>query len=227
MRMLGLALRRRWLKSKHSESPFEEFLAAPLPESSAAFDDCEFVCLDIETTGLDAKTADLLSVGWVVVRDGRVDLSTCETHLIRPANEVGDSASVHGLTDTQVSHGKDEGLVFSRIIEVLTGRILVVHHAGLDKALLDRLCAARYGPALPLPVVDTLALEHRRQQRRHHVSENQSLRLGDLRERYNLPYYQAHDCLVDAISTAELLIAMVATHDGAEKTRLSQLVTGT
>ncbi|MDJ0761154.1 MAG: exonuclease domain-containing protein [Woeseiaceae bacterium] len=227
MRMLGLALRRRWLRGKHSESPFAEFLSAPLPESGAPFNDCEFVCLDIETTGLDAKTADLLSVGWVVIRNGRVDLSTSETHLIRPENDVGDSASVHGLTDTQVSRGKDQALVFSRVVEVLTGRILVVHHAGLDKALLDRLCTARFGPALPLPVVDTLALELRRQQRRHHVSENQSLRLGDLRERYNLPYYQAHDCLVDAISTAELLIAMVATHDGADNTRLGQLVTGT
>ena len=227
MKLPALALRRRWLRRKHSESPFAEFLAADLPDGGTAFDDCEFVCLDIETTGLDPKKADLLSVGWVIVRNGRVDLSTSETHLIRPESDVGDSASVHGLTDTQVSQGKDQALVFSRIIEVLTGRVLVVHHAGLDKALLDRLCAARYGRAMPLPVVDTLALELRRQQRRHHVSENQSLRLGDLRERYNLPYYQAHDCLIDAISTAELLIAMVATHDGAQKTRLGQLVTGT
>ncbi len=227
MKLLGLALRRRWLRRRHSESPFAEFLDAELPGGGACFKDCEFVCLDIETTGLDPKTADLLSVGWVVIRNGRVDLSTSETHLIRPTSEVGDSASVHGLTDTQVSRGKDEALVFSRIIEVLTGRVLVVHHAGLDKALLDRLCAGRYGPSLPLPVVDTLAIELRRQQRRHHVSENRSLRLGDLREQYNLPYYQAHDCLVDAISTAELLIAMVATHDGPQDTPLSQLITGT
>ena len=48
----------------------------------------------------------------------------------------------------------------------------------------------------------------------------------DLRESYNLPYYQAHDCLVDAIATAELLVAMVASHDGASKTTLAQLVTG-
>ncbi len=226
MKLLGLALRRRWLSRKHAASPFAEFLTAPLPDGSAKFNDCEFVCLDIETTGLDAKTADMLSVGWVVVRNGRVDLSTCETHLVRPRGEVGDSASVHGLTDTQVSQGKDESLVLCRIIEALTGRILVVHHAGLDKTLLDRLSSDRFGSSLPLPVVDTLALELRRQQRRHHVSENQSLRLADLRKAYNLPYYQAHDCLVDAISTAELLIAMVSTHDGATSTRLDQLVTG-
>lgn len=226
MRRLGLALRRRWLRRKVSESPFDVFLDAPLPANGDRFDECEFVCLDIETTGLDARTADMLSVGWVIVRNGRIDLSTCETHLVRPDGEVGSSAAVHGLTDTQVSQGKDLGLVFSRIVEVLTGRVLVVHHAGLDKGMLDRLARHRFGSALPMPVVDTLALALRRQQRHHHVADAPSLRLADLRDSYNLPYYQAHDCLVDAIATAELLVAMVASHDGAAKTTLAQLVTG-
>ena len=226
MRRLGLALRRRWLRRRVSKPPFDGFLDAPLPANKARFTDGEFVCLDMETTGLDPKTADLLSVGWVLIRRGRVDLSTCETHLIRPDGEVGRSATVHGLTDTQVNEGGDLSLVFSRIVEVLTGRILVVHHAGLDKGMLDRLSRDRIGSALPLPVVDTLALALRRQRQRHHVSDAQSLRLTDLRNSYNLPYYQAHDCLVDAIATAELLVAMVASHDGADQTTLAQLVTG-
>ena len=225
MRRLGLELRRRWLRRRVSEPPFSAFLDAPLPDYDARFADCEFVCLDIETTGLDPETADLLSVGWVIIRNGRVDLSTCETHLIRPDGDVGRSAAVHGLTDTQVSRGEDLELVFSRIVKALTGRVLLVHHAGLDKGMLDRLSRSRLGSALPLPVVDTLALALRRQQRRQHVSNPQSLRLVDLRDSYNLPYYPAHDCLVDAIATAELLVAMVASHDGAAKTTLGQLVT--
>ena len=38
-----------------------------------------------------------------------------------------------------------------------------------------------------------------------------------------LPRYAAHDSLVDAIATAELLIAMVAHYDGGTKTRLHDL----
>ena len=178
MRWLELTLRRRWLRGRVSESPCREFLDAPMPARKTRFSDCEFVCLDIETTGLDPKTADLLSVGWVLIRNGRVDLSTCETHLVRPDGEVGRSAAVHGLTDTQVSRGEDLALVFSRILEVLTGRVLVVHHAGLDKGMLDRLSRRRFHSALPMPVVDTLALALRRQQQRHHVSDAKSLRLA-------------------------------------------------
>jgi len=205
---------RRWLmRRKNFSAPFDAFLEAELPGPAAPFKDVEFVSLDIETTGLDASSADMLSVGWVVIRRGRIDLSTAESYIVRPSGEVGDSASVHGLTDTVVGGGLGWGAALGMIVEVLTGRILLVHHAGLDKALLDRMCMNCYGARLPVPVVDTLALEHRRMQRKHHIEIKKALRLSDLREAYNLPRYNAHDCLVDAIATAELLIA-IAAHRG-------------
>ena len=205
---------RRWLTSrKQFSAPFDAFIGADLPGASTAFADAEFVSLDIETTSLDASNADMLSVGWVVIRRGRVDLSTAESYIVRPSGEVGDSASVHGLTDTVVGSGLGWSAVLGMIVEVLTGRILLVHHAGLDKALLDRMCMNSYGARLLVPVVDTLALEHRRMQQKHHIEIKKALRLSDLRELYNLPRYIAHDCLVDAIATAELLIA-IAAHRG-------------
>lgn len=202
---------RRWLsRRRHLAAPFDEFVAADLPGPSDLFADTEFVSLDIETTGLDPASADMLSVGWVVVRNGRIDLESAESHIVRPSGNVGESASVHGLTDTVVGTGLDWGIVLDKIVSVLTGRVLVVHHAGLDHALLDRMCVQRYGSRLLVPVVDTLAIEHRRRRHHHHIDTNSSLRLSDLRDAYGLPRYSAHDCLVDAIATAELLLAIAA-----------------
>ncbi len=162
----------------------------------------------------------MLSVGWVVMRNGRVDLSTARSYLVRPSGDVGTSASVHGLTDTIVSAGLEAGQVLDKIVTVLTGRALLVHHAGLDKQLLDRMCRQRYGAPLLTPFIDTLKLERRRQERRHHIGDRKSLRLGDLRKAYGLPRYSAHDCLIDAIATAELLIAMVSHNGGLKETRM-------
>jgi len=202
---------RRWLAArKRPDDPFAQLLGSALPRSSTPLAATEFVSLDIETTGLDAERADILSVGWVVVRGGRVDLGTAESYLVRPAGAVGNSASVHGLTDTVVSQGLDWETALDKVVQALSGRVLLVHHAGLDKALLDKLCLQRFGERLLVPVVDTLELEHRRQRRQHHVEANSSLRLPDLREAYGLPRYAAHDCLVDAIAAAELVLAMAA-----------------
>ena len=210
MNYLWLHARRWYLSRKHLREPLPSLLGSTMPHRSSRFEDTEFVALDIETTGLNPSTAQVLSVGWVLIRDGRVALETAESHLVRPSRGVGSSASVHGLTDTVVIQGSHWGDVLDHIVRALEGRVLLVHHAGLDKLLLDRLCMLRYGARLYVPLVDTLALELRNQQRRHHIESRKSLRLSELREHFGLPRYSAHDSLVDAISTAELLIAMVA-----------------
>lgn len=200
---------RRWLAArKNPSAPFAQLIGADLPKSSAALAATEFVSLDIETTALDAAHAEMLSIGWVILRDGKVNLGTAESYLVRPSSGVGPSATVHGLTDTAVGDGLGWESALDKVVQVLAGRILLVHHAGLDKALLDRMCQRRFSENLLVPVVDTLALEHRCQQRHHHVQSNASLRLSDLREAYGLPRYAAHDCLVDAIATAELFLAI-------------------
>lgn len=207
---------RRWYLARHTfEDPLRACMQASLPATGTPFGQVEFVAMDIETTGLDPATADMVSIGWVVVRQGRVVLDTARSLLVRPSRGVGNSASVHGLTDTIVKSGTDWGIALDNVVEALAGRVLLVHHAGLDKVLLDRLCQQRYATPLFVPVVDTMALELQWRQRHHHLHHDASLRLSDLRQSYGLPRYAAHDALVDAIATAELLAAMVAHRESA------------
>ena len=190
-----LALK-RWAAGRRSaDERFKEFLDTSPPSAATPFREAELVCLDIETTGLDPATVDMLSIGWVLIRAGRVDLSTAESHVVKPSGELGDSPSIHGLTDSIVDQGISPGEAMERVIEVLTGRVLVVHHAGLDKKLLDRFCRQLFGEKLLVPVIDTLALENRRKSRHHHLEDTRSLRLPDLRTHYSLPWYRGHDCL--------------------------------
>jgi DNA polymerase-3 subunit epsilon len=208
-----LALKRWKAGHQSGDERYKALVETPPPSASSRFEDAELVCLDIETNGLDPATVDMLSIGWVLIRDGRVDLSTAESHVVKPRGGLGDSPSIHGLTDSVVDLGISPEEAMERVIEVLTGRVLVVHHAGLDKRLLDRFCRQQFGNKLLVPVIDTLALENHRKSRHHHLEDTRSLRLPDVRAHYNLPWYRGHDCLVDAISTAELLLAMVANRD--------------
>jgi DNA polymerase-3 subunit epsilon len=68
------------------------------------------------------------------------------------------------------------------------------------------------------PVIDTLELEadflRNKQSFIAGLLHKQlpSLRLAQVRERYNLPAYESHNALVDALATAELLQAQIAKH---------------
>ena len=215
--------RRRW-RRQVVDAAFAELLDSEIPPKRTSFSDMELVCLDLETTGLDVETAEILSVGWVLIRRNRVDLSSAAHILVRPAGSVGDSATVHGMTDTHVAGGGGIREAMEQLVRALRGRCLVVHHAPLDHALLDREFRRCFGAPVPVPVVDTLALEHRRRERAHHLEADDSLRLGDLRRAYGLPWYTGHDALADALATAELLLAMVAHHGGASRTQLQDLL---
>lgn len=213
---------KRWRAGRRTaDEAYRTFVRTPPPAPGTPFAEAELVCLDIETTGLDPATVDMLSIGWVLIRGGLVDLATAESHVVKPTGDLGESPSIHGLTDTVVLQGMSPREAMYRVLEVLTGRVLVVHHAGLDKRLLDRFSRELFGDRLLVPVIDTLALENRHKSRHHHLEDTRSLRLPDLRNHYGLPWYRGHDCLVDAISTAELLLAMVANRDSP--TTLSDL----
>lgn len=213
------------MRKRVAEGPVADYLSTPLPDPRSPWRNVTFVALDIETTGLDAQRDAMLSVGWVEITGGRIELRSAQSWLVKPDAEVGQSAAVHGLTDSVVKEGLPLSVVLLKILAALKGRVLLVHYAGLDRELIDRLCREAYGVALPLFVVDTLALEIRRQRARHHTAPNQQLRLAQLRQQYHLPAYDAHNCLTDAIATAELLLAMAAHREGKSPVLLQDLLT--
>lgn len=220
----ALAIRRRLARRRRPAPPLAALLENRLPAASTRFRELELLCLDVETTGLDARRDEILSLGWVIVREGRVDLSTASSLLVRPTTVVGDSATIHGLTDSAVAEGGSLPAILEQLLDKLANRVLVVHHAGLDKALLDRECRHRYGAPLLVPVIDTLAVETRSRQRRQVTTTGAALSLAALRTAYGLPRYGAHDALTDALATAELLLAMVARRGGPANVRLSDLL---
>ena len=134
MRFSWLVAKRWYYAHKKTGEPLRSLFCSDPPSPSAGVADVEFVALDIETTGLDPATADMLSVGWVFIRNRRVDLRTAESYIVRPSGGVGKSASVHGLTDTVVGLGQDWGVILDKIVEALVGRALLVHHAGLARS---------------------------------------------------------------------------------------------
>jgi DNA polymerase-3 subunit epsilon len=86
----------------------------------------------------------------------------------------------------------------------------VFHHAGLDIAFLKKACG-RWAQVMPgFIVLDTLRIEYRLRRRREVPVKHGDLQLSQIRGRYELPRYTAHNALNDAIATAELMLAIAA-----------------
>ena len=191
------------------------YLEAPLPDLGTPLAELRLLAVDIETTGLDPRRDRVLSIGWLPVDGGRVLLGGAARVVVRDeggAGGVGQSATVHGLTDDRLAGGVPLEDAVARLLEALAGRVLLAHFAQIETGFLAAVCERAWGAGMPCVVVDTLELEAALGGRRSGGASRSggALRLWAARERRGLPVYRAHEALVDALACAELYLAQRA-----------------
>lgn len=202
---------RRRAPEHYPAGPLRELAAAPPQHDATPVAQVEFLALDVETTGLDSRTDHLLSLGWVPVVGRQVVLAEARELRVRPPSDadVGSSATIHRLTDDQLSDAAPLADVLPLLLRALHGRVLLAHHAPIEVEFLAEATSSAYGSRAPLTSVDTMALQHRLQADVHGEVSG-SLRLDAARRVFGLPRYAAHHALTDAMAAGELLLAQVA-----------------
>lgn len=196
--MLGCLITRykRWRREKLSEKrPWQEW---------------EYLVLDIETSGLDAKRDHIVSIGWVLIKQGQIQLDSAQ-HLLLDGAQVDASVGIHLITDGDLEdRGRREESVIRYLRLLLRDKVLVMHHSPLELGFLKRWWRQLKQPPLSISWLDTLAIERTKAARSSQPIQEGGFRLAPCRMRYGLPEYQGHDALTDALATAELLLAQVA-----------------
>ena len=74
-----------------------------------------------------------------------------------------------------------------------------------------------------MPLVGTLLQEEALLRRHGRIIEPGALHSQDCRSRYNLLHFHGHNALLDALATAELLMAMAAHRSVGETFSVSEL----
>lgn len=223
--LLSLEFRRKRQLKKLSEGALREFFAVPYPSPSRPCRELEFVALDLETTGLDPQRDEILSVGWVPLRQGAIELSGARHRVVRTATPLPEkSVVIHQITDDEVAGGAPLRSVLEELLPQLAGKVLIAHHARFEMQFLRRACEQTFGGSFLLPVVDTQEVARRTLERRNQAFRARELRLAELRERHHLPRYRLHNALSDALAAAELFLAQLAQHDASGNAPLKKFL---
>lgn len=176
-------------------------------------DETPMIAVDLELTGLDAARNRIISVGWTRIDEGRIQFGSNRHILVSAGQSVGSSAAIHELTDSEVSAGVEPNAALERLFEAAAGRVWVFHHAKLDVSFLQQACRDWVSLVPPFAVLDTMRIELGLRKRREQPVQQGDLQLGRLRSDYHLPRYTAHNALIDALATAELLLAIASRLD--------------
>lgn len=162
----------------------------------------ELVSLDCEIIGLEPKTAELVSIAAVCIRDDRVLTSeSLDLRLARPGSQEESSIGIDRLRGIDHDSGLDVAEVMMRLLDFVGNRPLVGWYIDHDLAILDRYLKALLGFAMPNAVID-VAREYRRQLRRSHPDAVVSLDFEQVAEHLGVPIMGRHTALGDAVATA-------------------------
>ncbi|HEY2772001.1 MAG TPA: exonuclease domain-containing protein [Solirubrobacteraceae bacterium] len=198
-------------------SAADRYARAKLPGRRTRWRAARWCALDFELTGLDPKADEIISFGAIPIEDGRVRLREAISGLVRPEREIGEaSIRVHGIRASEVARAPVLAEALPPLLDTLAGRVIVAHTAFVERRFLSRALRAR-GLKLRGPIVDTEALGRLWLQDRERHSPR-SVPLALLAGALGLPAERPHQALGDALTTAQVFIAL-ATHldaDGRE-----------
>ncbi len=183
----------------------------PLPDPQQPISKTQFLVLDFETTGLNAQSDHIISMGYTHISDMRIQLKNSLHQLISTDKKLtSESVSIHQITDDQLQQGMAVEEMMNVLLQQMAGKVIIAHHQAIEYQFIQHLSHNLYGHHLPMRMADTLKIEQHRLQRLNlPISVNQ-LRLFNLRTSYHLPRYHAHNALEDAVATAELFLAQIS-----------------
>jgi DNA polymerase III subunit epsilon len=218
MRRLRAAHRRhaarRTLARTDLPEPVRTHLSTPEPPGHLPWQQVTYTVLDLETTGLDPATDVIVAAGGLRVVGGRAAAATAFRLLVRPDRDVPTEAiRIHGLLPGELEAAPPLAEQLAALLDRTLGDVLVVHVAEVDHAFLDAAMRRSWGCPLNATVLDTARMAAALNRRLHLARPpgrrpDTSLRLADLARVHGLPVHPEHDPLHDALTTAQLFLAL-------------------
>src|SRR4030095_16600838 len=170
--------------------------------------------LDLETTGLDPTTDAIVAAGGLRVLGGRAAAAPAFRRLGHPNQRVPRAATrIHGRLPGGLAAAPPLPEQLMTLLDRTLGDVLVVHVAEVDQAFLDAAMRRSWGCPLNATVLDTARMAGALNRRLHLARPpgrrpGTSLRLADLARAHGLPAHPEHDPLHDALTTAQLFLAL-------------------
>ena len=191
--------------------------AEPTIDPATPLADVPLVVLDGETTGLDVNQDQLLSLGALRITGNTLDLSRQFEAYVADAGAGTDwqrAVPIHGIlpNSRRNVHSSEEEIV-ERLLDYVGGSVIIGHHIGFDRRMIDRALAAAGAGPLVSPVVDTAWLAQRIQPKGY-WSPPGDYTLDALARRYRIPLSDRHTALGDCYITGVLWLKLVARWRG-------------
>lgn len=160
-----------------------------------------YVVLDIETTGLSAIKDEIIEIGAVKLKDGKI---VDRYHsLIKPQGVIPyEIENLTGITNKMVKDSPNIESVMPDFVDFIGDSTIAAHNASFDMGFIYKTCE-KFNLPLKNPVLDTLNLS------RTLIKKLKNHKLKTISEYFNIKLLNHHRAIDDAKATSEILIELI------------------
>ncbi|MBT1279934.1 PolC-type DNA polymerase III [Thermoanaerobacter sp. CM-CNRG TB177] len=169
-------------------------------DTEATLED-EFTVFDIETTGLSNINDEIIEIGAVKIKEGKI-IDTFET-FVNPKIPISSFITkLTGIDESMVKDAPSIEEILPKFLEFASNSVLVAHNANFDVSFIKSK-AKKFNLNVNNAVLDTLELS------RHLYKDLKNYKLDTLAEHLQVKLEHHHRAVDDAMATAEIFIKTI------------------
>ncbi len=169
----------------------------------------EFVAIDCETTGLNVRTDDVITVAAIKIRGNRILTSEHFEAVAHPDADMREEAiKVHRLRQSDVAQAPITWKVIPSLLRFIGGRPLVGYYIDFDVAMLDKYVLPLVGIELPNERIDVSRLYYERKYGNAPPNTAIDLSFAAIQRDLKIPVLDQHDAFNDALMTAMMFVEL-------------------
>lgn len=168
----------------------------------------EYICFDCETTGLDPKVDDIISIGAVLIKNNTIHSSKKFVKFVKPKTKLqSDAIKVHHIRECDLEDAEEIEDVIHEFLEFVGNRKLVGYFLEFDIAMVNKYIKEELGIKLPNKALEVSAIYHDWKIEKIPQS-NIDLRFDTIMDDLKIPTLGKHDAFNDAIMTAMMFLKL-------------------
>jgi len=168
----------------------------------------EIVVLDTETTGLNPKKDEIISIGAVIIKDNKILISNSFECFIKPTGGISsESIKIHQIRECDLKNAVKPKEGIEKLLDFIKNRPIAGYYIEFDHKIISRYTKEIIGTTLPNRTIEISSMYYKRY-RKSSPYEFVDLKFDTIMKELDLPFLGKHDALNDAIMSAMIYLKL-------------------
>jgi DNA polymerase-3 subunit epsilon len=170
----------------------------------------EYICLDCETSGLNPKKDEILSIGAVHIKDNKILMSKTFNIFLKPSKNIdSESIKIHHIRPIDLENGIEAQKAIFQLLEFIGSRTIVGYYIEFDIAIISRYTQEFIGIKLPNKTIEVSSMYYKTRRKSSYYGLV-DLKFNTILKNLNIPNFGKHDALNDAIMTSIIFLKLIS-----------------